>query len=131
MKLSLVRKIFTAESTIGELAVDGTFECVTLEDPVRDRKVPDVTAIPGGAYDLVITQSPKFGRLMPRLENVKGFEGILIHWGNTAVDTRGCILVGRTSSKNFIGSSKVTFNALFANLQEASGRGERLAIAIT
>lgn len=87
MKLDLIREISTAESTIGELAIDGEFECVTLEDPVRDRKIPDVTAIPSGTYDPVIARSPRFKRLMPRLEDVPGHSGILIHWGNTAHDT--------------------------------------------
>ena len=119
MKISLERKIFTDESTIGELLIDGSHECLTLEDKVRDKKIKGVTAIPAGSYEILIQQSAKFKRLMPHLQNVPGFDGILIHWGNTAVDTEGCILVGKTKSANFIGSSKTAFNELFSKLSAA------------
>jgi hypothetical protein len=69
---------------------------------------------------VVIAFSRKFKRRMPRLQNVPNFQGILIHWGNTAADTEGCILVGLSKSKDFIGSSKVAFNALFKKLDAAS-----------
>jgi len=130
MKLKLERKIRTDQSTIGELTIDGKHECVTLEDVVRDKKIKGQTAIPAGTYNLVIAQSPRFKRLMPRLENVPNFEGILIHWGNAAKDTDGCILVGQTSSTNFIGSSKKTFKALFDKLQAASKAGEKISIEV-
>ncbi len=120
MKLTLVRKIFTDASTVGELAIDGVPECLTLEDPVRDQKIKGKTAIPAGTYDVVIAFSRKFKRRMPRLQNVPNFQGILIHWGNTAADTEGCILVGLSKSKDFVGSSKVAFNALFKKLDAAS-----------
>jgi hypothetical protein len=121
MKLMVIRKIFTDVSTIGELEVDGVHQCLTLEDPVRDTKIKGKTAIPAGTYDLVIAPSPKFGRRMPRLQNVPGFKGILIHWGNTAADTKGCILVGQSKGKDSILSSKAAFNALFTKLDAASG----------
>ncbi len=130
MKLLLVRKLFTAESTIGELSIDGVDECLTLEDAVRDHKVPDVTAIPAGTYDVTIRYSPKFKRAMPRLGDVPGYTGVLIHWGNTAKDTSGCILVGRSESKNFIGSSRAAFDALFEKLEKASDDGQPISLSI-
>ncbi|MGG5818093.1 DUF5675 family protein [Falsiroseomonas sp. HW251] len=130
MKLDLTRKILTAESTIGELLVNGKRFCVTLEDVVRDRKIDGETAIPAGSYAIEIKKSPKFGRLMPRLIDVPGYTGVLIHWGNTAKDTEGCILVGESSSKNFVGSSRVTFDALFDTLQQASKGGQAITITI-
>jgi Steigviridae/Suoliviridae L,D-carboxypeptidase/transpeptidase len=123
MKLTLVRRIFTDTSTIGELAIEGEPECLTLEDPVRDRKIKGKTAIPAGTYGLVVALSPRFRRRMPRLENVPGFEGILIHWGNTAADTEGCILVGQSKAKDFVGGSKAAFNALFKKLEAAAKTG--------
>lgn len=130
MKLTLTRKIFTAESTIGELAIDGKHECLSLEDPIRDAKIKGVTAVPAGTYAVVLGKSPKFGRIMPQLRDVPGFKGILIHWGNTAKDTEGCILVGQSEAKNFIGSSIATFTALFKKLEMAAAKGEKMSIEI-
>lgn len=131
MKLHLERKLFTAESTIGELTIDGAFECLTLEDPVRDEKIAGATAIPAGTYELVVNNSSKFGRRMPRLLDVPNFEGILIHWGNTAKDTEGCILVGTSKAKDFIGSSKAAFDALFKKLSQADKDGVAMSIRVT
>lgn len=55
MELKLVRREFTNDSTIGELFVNGKFECFTLEDKVRPVKIKGMTAIPVGAYEVVIT----------------------------------------------------------------------------
>lgn len=98
MKLLLKRIAFRDNYTIGKLYVDGKYFCDTLEDKVRDlfkeAKVPGETAIPAGIYNIIVNYSPKFKRLLPRLLNVPHFDGILIHRGNTAKDTSGCIIVG-------------------------------------
>lgn len=98
MELLLERKYLKAAYTIGCLWIEGTRFCDTLEDRVRDLKqepkVPGATAIPAGRYEVIVNRSPRFGRDLPRLLDVPGFEGILIHRGNTAKDTAGCILVG-------------------------------------
>ena len=67
MDLQLIRKEFTQRSTIGELSVDGQFECYTLEDMVRPVKIKGMTAIPAGAYEVVVTFSARFQRLLPDL----------------------------------------------------------------
>ena len=121
--LFLNRKIFTDKSTIGELQLDGEPFCQTLEDTCRRIKVPRLTAIPSGRYQLAILPSGRYGRQMPRLLNVPGYKGILIHWGNYPTDTEGCILVGKYDPKvpDFVGHSRDTFNALFEKLQEKTG----------
>ena len=117
MELLLQRKIFTDKSTIGELFVDGVFECFTLEDVVRDdEKIKKVTAIPDGIYTVLVTWSPRFKRQLPLLINVPGFDGIRIHPGNTDKDTDGCILVGNTRGKDFIGESRIAFDNLYKKL---------------
>lgn len=119
MNLRVLRKTFTEESTIGELSVNGAFECFTLEDKVRAVKIHGKTAIPAGIYEVTITFSDKFKKPLPLLMNVPNFAGIRIHSGNVAADTEGCILVGKTKSANAIGSSRVAFKSLFAKIEVA------------
>ena len=116
MKIVVVRDTFTENSTIGKMLIDGAFFCYTLEDTIRDVKVHGETAIPYGTYKVIVNMSNRFKRLMPLLIDVKGFEGVRIHNGNTKEHTHGCILVGATKSKDFIGDSKVTFNKLMTKL---------------
>jgi hypothetical protein len=117
MKLLLKRLHKTENSTIGELYVDGKFECYTLEDVEREVKIKSETAIPKGTYIVGITLSNRFKKLLPILINVPNFEGVRIHSGNTNHDTEGCILVGTTRSDDFIGNSRVAFSKLFKKMQ--------------
>ena len=119
MKIIVKRLHRTENSTIGELSIDGKFECYTLEDVERKEKIKSETAIPIGTYKVEITLSNRFKRLLPILLNVPSFEGIRIHSGNNNHDTEGCILVGTTRSEDFIGNSRVAFNKLFKKMQEA------------
>lgn len=135
MRLMLYRDTFTEESTVGELSVDGEFFCYTLED--YDRKMEDggkkeygKTCIPRGTYDVVIDFSPKYNKDMPHVLSVPGFEGVRIHSGNVAADSEGCILVGSTKSKDFIGNSVVTFNKLMTLMDEAYTKAVPITLEI-
>jgi hypothetical protein len=119
MQITVKRLHKTNTSTIGELLIDGLFECYTLEDIERPVKIKAETAIPKGTYKVIINQSNRFKRLMPLLLNVPNFEGVRIHAGNTNHDTEGCILVGRTRSKDFIGQSRKAYEKLFKKMQAA------------
>ena len=122
MKLRLNRTTKTDQSTIGTLSVDGVFQCYTLEDVERDTKVFGETAIPKGIYEIQLTQSPRFKRILPLLIGVPNYSGVRIHPGNTAKDTEGCILVGTSVGKDFIGASVLAFNELFKTLQSAKDK---------
>lgn len=122
MQLQLVRKIFTDKSTIGELSVDGAFECFTLEDPVRPKKITGETAIPAGTYEVAVTFSNTFQKFLPLLLNVPNFEGIRIHTGNTPKDTIGCILVGEGKGADSVISSRLAFAPLFEKSKPSSGQ---------
>lgn len=143
MKLSLVRRWRELDATIGTLDVDGVRECFTLEDVVRTidpdiadaeeilrAKIPGATAIPAGLYRIEMYASSKFG-LVPHLLDVPGFDGILIHAGNTAADTHGCILVGRTRHIAAIGESRLALAALIPKIKAAVGRGEEVTIEVS
>ena len=143
MKLKLERIFRGHEYTIGKLYIDGEYFCDTLEDCdrglrqdqnisiIKRLKVFSETAIPIGTYKVTMAvRSPKYGKIMPRLLNVKGYEGVLIHSGNTKEDTAGCILVGENKVKGKVINSRVTFNKLFKILQEAYNKGEKITITI-
>lgn len=119
MKLLLKRLHKTQNSTIGELYVDGKFECYTLEDVERKEKIYAKTAIPKGTYQVIMTMSNRFKKLMPLLLNVPNFEGVRIHTGNYAKDTEGCILLGKTRGIDFIGNSKKAVADFYPKLEAA------------
>nr|DAE63213.1 MAG TPA: L,D-transpeptidase catalytic domain [Caudoviricetes sp.] len=134
MKLRVERLWKKPAYTVGRLFVDEQFFCNTLEDTVRDlsneKKVYGKTAIPYGEYKVVYNWSPKFGRNLPRLLNVPAFEGILIHPGNTADDSAGCILVGRNTEVGRLTESRYTSDKLNVLIEDAQRRGESITIEI-
>ncbi len=129
MELKVFRKKYTDKTTMGELHLNGTFFCYTLEDVCRDKnhdgdlndrdetKIYGETAIPFGKYEVKLTMSKRFKVLMPEVQNVPGFEGIRIHYGNQAVDTHGCLLIGATKAPDFVGNSRITFDKLMIRLK--------------
>ncbi|MBQ3752787.1 MAG: hypothetical protein II864_04475 [Prevotella sp.] len=143
MELRLKRIARKATYTIGRLYIDGQRFCDTIED--RDRslrqdmaraaikriKVPGETAIPTGRYRVTLgVRSPRMSQkkayefcdgYVPRLINVPGFDGILIHIGNTARDSEGCILVGENREVGKVLNSTATFKRLYAALKGAKG----------
>lgn len=146
MELTIDRRWKKREYTIGNLYIGGVFFCNTLEDKVRELgmdgsgKIRGVTAIPEGRYEVTLdVVSPKYshkqaykfcGGRVPRLLNVPFFEGILIHIGNTAKDTEGCVLVGENKAVGRVVNSTATYRRLWYKLEEARKQGERLFVTI-
>lgn len=134
MELKLNRIFLGSSATIGELLVNDKHLCDTLEDRVRPEgeKVYGKTAIPEGTYEVKLTYSPRFKKILPEILNVPNFSGIRIHSLNKAEESEGCIGVGEWNGKdtNWISNSRKAFNKLFAILQEASDRGEKITITI-
>lgn len=118
MELQVIRHAFKPTYTIGKLYIDGKYFCDTLEDAVRKGpKVMHETAIPAGTYEVILNMSPRFKKVLPRLLNVPGFDGILIHAGNTSKDTSGCILVGQNKEVGKVINSQATMAKLMPILQ--------------
>jgi hypothetical protein len=128
MIVTVQRKYLTPTETIGELYIDGKFQCYTLEDTKRDSKVKGKTRIPAGTYALKKRYSPRFSPIykhdMLWVYGVPGFEYILIHPGNTAKDTEGCLLVGELIGKNCILKSRDTYNKIYPIISKAIDKGE-------
>lgn len=139
--------------TIGRLYLGGQYICDTLEDTDRGlrsdtslafiakQKVTGRTAIPVGTYRVdMSTPSPRYSRVqfykdycdarMPRLVGVPGFDGILIHPGNTDRDTEGCILVGENKVVGQVINSRFTWCRLYTKLKAAHERGEEIFIRV-
>ncbi len=141
MRLEIKRKLLGKNYTIGELYIDGKYFCDTLEDKVIDidksgafegneKKEAGKSAIPYGEYKVVVNRSPKFGRELPRLLDVPHFEGILIHRGNSASDTSGCILVGENSTRGRLSNSSIYEEILVIECKGAIKRGETITLNI-
>lgn len=134
MKLSLFRNTFTDQATIGELTVDGRLLGYTLEDKDRNlekgvKKIPAITAIPRGTYEVIINFSNRFQTYMPLLIGVPQFEGVRIHTGNTAADTEGCILIGKMRGANQIVKSRAAYAELLGLLKSVEKK-EKIFITI-
>lgn len=93
-EITLSRFIARNRATCGAIFIAGRFICFTLEDEKRLQKVYGQTCIPDGRYEVEVSNSPRFGRMLPELLDVPGFTGIRIHPGNDIDDSRGCVLVG-------------------------------------
>lgn len=140
MEILIKRIARKAAYTIGKLYIDGAYFCDTLEDTdrgltskmstedIKKIKVPHSTAIPTGTYRVTLdTVSPRFdsqsfyknlcGGKVPRLLNVPGYEGVLIHVGNQAKDTDGCILVGQNKAVGQVLNSKQTFTRFYNKIK--------------
>lgn len=144
MQILIQRHALKEGYTIGRMEINGQYFCDTLEDTDRGlseemseaeiaaRKVKGATAIPIGTYRIDMqTRSPRFGRVLPRLVSVKGYAGVLIHSGNTAADTEGCILVGENRERGKVLNSGATLERLLVFLRAAQAEGEEIELTIT
>lgn len=143
MEIKIERRWRKAAYTIGRLYVDGDYLCEALEDTdrgltsdmseeeIKRIKVKGSTAIPTGIYKVEITYSPRFKNQMPLVLNVKGFDGIRIHPGNTAKDTEGCILPGRNTVKGMVTNSRYWYNILYSKIRNAVNAGKEVVLVIS
>ena len=137
MELLLKRIARRQKYTIGKLYVDGVYFCDTIEDTdrgltdsmslneIKKKKIMNETAIPSGRYEITLNViSPKFSKKsfyytnanrgrVPRLLNVKGFEGILIHSGTDQDSSSGCLIVGENKIVGKVINSQATFIKLY------------------
>jgi Steigviridae/Suoliviridae L,D-carboxypeptidase/transpeptidase len=151
MEIEVRRAPSVKGATIGQMFVDGVFECYTLEDTVREPeglehifrtwpehvawvqawKVQNKTAIPRGSYKIGLHNSPHFKCIVPILLDVPGYSDVLIHWGNDAADTDGCILVGQTKEANLIYKSRAAFDVLMPKIKAVLTAGGHVNVTLT
>lgn len=129
MEMLLKRRWLTDKSSIGVLYIAEQWQCLMLEPPTRPagEKVFGHTAIPLGRYLVSIERSPHLSELAghdvftPRLHNVPGYEGVLIHPGNFPKDTLACLVTGNERGQDCVFESRVAYEALLAKLKAAQG----------
>lgn len=148
MKLLLKRIAKKPNYTIGHLYIDNKYFCDTIEDKDRGlissmgaaailtKKVANETAIPTGTYKVNMnTVSPKFKDkvwakkwkgIVPRLMDVPGYVGILIHPGTDQNSTSGCLIVGQNKQVGKVINSQTTWHSLMEVLTK-----EKSQITIT
>lgn len=153
MEMVVDRKWKKPDYVIGQMFIDGEYVCDTLEDTdrgldqsmkeitIRRDKVYGRTAIPTGKYKIDMdTVSPRFGKVsfykevcdgkVPRVMDVKGFDGVLLHSGNDASDSSGCVLLGQNKAKGKVLNSRVAFKKVYAILKNAHDAGEEIWLTI-
>ena len=145
MKLQVVRTQLGKDATNGLLFIDGLFECYTLEDQYQAVKVMHETCIPEGTYSIKLrtvggfdkrykAKYPELHRGMLWIQDVPGFEYILIHQGNTDEHTSGCLIVGDSQQDldvNFngmVGSSANAYKKLYPKVSAQLLAGNEVTI---
>ena len=153
MEILLNRRYKKENYTIGLLSIDGEWICNTLEDAdrgledemelwmIKNKKIPNRTAIPTGRYEIdMSTVSPRFSQKafymqvcqgkVPRILNVKGYDGVLIHCGNEHTHTSGCIIVGKNTQVGKVTESQETFKKIYDLMKKAHDKGEKIYLTI-
>jgi len=151
MNIKVERIYNNSNYCISHIYVDGEYVCDGIEDTDRmlnnemtlgeimKIKVPRKTAIPTGKYRLTLNVvSPKFQKYkyymffcsakMPRVLNVPGYEGILIHKGVDQNSSAGCLIVGYNKIKGKVINSQEAFEKLYEILKVAKNKGEKIEI---
>ena len=146
MKLTLQRIHGGKESTIGILSIDGVFSAFTIEDEYRTVKVKGETRIPSGTYKIILRKEggkhenylkkfPQTHKGMLWLQDIPNFQYVLIHIGNTDIDSEGCILIGDSISQNItergaIAQSSNAYARIYPTIANTIDKGEMVTIEI-
>tara|TARA_R110002074_G_scaffold102073_1_gene220502 strand:- start:71 stop:490 length:420 start_codon:yes stop_codon:yes gene_type:complete len=130
INLLLIRDTFSEKSTIGELFLNGERICDTLENPWLDNQ-RNISCIPEGNYDVRLRlprESATRDYLHLLVQDVPNRDWILFHRGNTAKDTRGCILVGLGSQQDVVSNSTLAMDLLIKELIHLGSENIKLII---
>jgi len=139
MNIQILRYAYGPDDTLSRVIVDGSFLCYALEDKYRTEKVYGETSIPHGNYQIALRKTggmnkryaKRFGALhdgMLWLKEVPNFKYVLIHCGNRADDTAGCLLVGDSVNNNkveegFLGHSAQAYRRLYSMILQKVKEG--------
>ena len=134
MIIELIRTYRKSDYTIGTISIDGYKQPYNTMEPFdagldsvkdsvdvikRSKLIHGKVAIPTGMYPVTLQVSPHFKHIMPRVQNVPGFDGVLFHSGNTPLDTLGCILVGFNDSVGMLSNSRDAYMSFASSVLRA------------
>lgn len=117
------------QCTLGKLTLPCGWSCLTLERPWLNNQT-SISCIPEGVYTLRQRFSPVVQRTTRneftegwQVEHIPGRSFIMLHPGNWACDTHGCILPGQglgfSADKGLmVTQSRNTFHALMERLTD-------------
>lgn len=128
MKITLTRTDANDTRTKGTIAVDDVPLGYTVELPLGEGGVG--CAIPTGTYEVSITKSERFGRMLPLVLDVPNRRGIRIHPGNTKADTDGCILPGFLDTADGVGESAMACSAIQSKIAQSLANGEEVFLTV-
>lgn len=124
--INLVRKWETSTSTIGEFSITNT----DIVGYILEEKGPSTTVsglerrIPAGTYNLKMHNGTKFQDVLKLYNSeVPESRAILIHAGNSAADTEGCLLPGMTKGTDFVGDSRTALGKIMDYVEEIGVEG--------
>ena len=130
VNLLIIRETFTEVSTIGKLFLDGEFLCDTLENPYLNNQ-RNISCIPEGQYKVRLRtarESATKEYLHLLVQDVPNRSLVLFHTGNTAKDTRGCILVGIGTEQDLVKNSRLAMELLMKEILNLGGTNINLII---
>lgn len=130
MRWIIDRKYPKSDYIIGTLKVDSQFFCNTLERPWKNN-ANNISCIPAGCYEVLLTYSAKFKRNLPLVTGVPKRTGIRFHRGNKVSDSSGCILVGENKVKGMVLNSTTYEEKLVQLLKVAQSKGEKTFLIIS
>jgi len=145
MQTFLLRYKSNDTATLGKFYIEKDFQCYILEDPYRPVKIKHKTRIPEGNYEIILRKYGRFHNIflkrypefhigMLEIKDVPNFTDILIHPGNSAEDTSGCLLTGNLvdEEKMFIrpGTSIPAYEKIYKKLSKVLKEGEKVFIKI-
>jgi len=130
INILIIREVFTDKSVIGSLSINGEVFCDTLELPFLDNQ-KSISCIPAGSYDVrlrLARESATRDYLHLLVQDVPDRSYILFHIGNSAKDTRGCVLVGRGREQDFVQNSTLAMDILMQEIIYLGGKNIKLII---
>ena len=130
INLLLIRDTLNDVSTMGKLFLNGEEFCNTLELAWKDNQ-RSISCIPAGEYDVRLrlpSESGSRNYVHLLIQDVPNRDYVLFHRGNTAKDSRGCVLVGQSRKQHFVGNSTLAMDLLIKEILNLGGENIKLII---
>jgi hypothetical protein len=130
LNILVLRSFHSPTSTGSLIYASGDSIYYGIEPGTKHGKGP----IPTGIYSVKVRtrgefhkkyslRFPEFHKGMLEITNVPGFTAVLIHMGNTYLDTAACLLVGTGFEKGVIFESEKAYRSLYTSVIGAALSG--------